>query len=576
MIRYGFLRVATYLPRFVGFVFANFKAAKYALLLAVFGVFLEYVALSVMLPLASSKDGHNSIGISGSVITVWVKIASTLGFTDEPRTWLWLFLLLLGARITFGFAQIALNSWVSRSIFAKLSGETFSRVVISEPLTEIYSRSIGYYTAIAGDEAVRVGLVFFHLMQILSALLSAAIGLFLLSVFSFEAFKFTILFLLIAAASIGAMVKKVFFWSNEVALLSRETNTTFIEAFNGIRSIRSMAGETFVARTYRNSNNLYGRVLFILDVANYGLRTIPGLVLIFLGLIVLFPSTGLFKEFSAIYFFTVITMLIRVLSFFGTVVSSGGRLVIDIRAAFDLDEVVGPKSEKPNLNSEVRISHVNTINMINLDCGYVEGKPVLKDISAQFKSGYSYALVGESGSGKSTLSDNLLGLLPPLSGDIEIDNISYRQIDMTSLRQKVILVEQHTQIFSGSIRENISFGLSLTDSEITRAIEIAELKKLINTLPHGFDTRLDYRGANLSGGQRQRIGIARAIVRNPDMLILDEATSALDHETRDRVVRSLIELFSDKILLFITHDISITKSVDKVWRIKHGSLIDAR
>lgn len=569
---YGLLKVAAYLPRFTSYVFRRFPSARLAVVVAVLGVILEYAALSVMLPLTGGGR-QGGAGISSAVIDTWDTIATQMGLPNESRTWLWLFLLLLGVRSAVGFAQITLNTWVSKSILTHLSGGMFSRVVMREPLTEIYRRSVGHYTALAGDEAVRVGQVFFHLAQTLSSLIAAAIGLIVVFIFSPLVFKLILLFLLLSGLAIGVAMKRVFSWSNESALLSREANTTFIEAFNGIRSIRSMAGEEFVAQRYRNFINRYGRVLFLLDVFNHGSRTLPGLILIVLGLVVLFPSAGFIQDFSVIYFFTVTTMLIRVLSFLGTAVSSGGRVAIDIRAAFDLEDIIGePSSSGQPLLVGAVISSVQNISMSNLSCGYVLGHPVLDDISAQLKAGRSYALVGRSGSGKSTLSDVLLGLLTPMSGELRIANLQYMQIDLASLRRKVVLVEQQTRIFSGSVRENISFGLTPTDTELRLAVEVAGLNEFINSLSDGLETRLDYQGANLSGGQRQRIGLARAIIRRPDVLILDEATSALDGQTRDIVLKRLRELFHEKILLFITHDIHIIQSVDEVWHIKKGNL----
>lgn len=570
---YGLLKVATYLPRFASYVFRHFPSARLAFVVAAFGVLLEYGALSVMLPLAGNKRPGSEI--SSAVIDAWQHIAAQIGLADEQRTWLWLFLLLLGARIAVGFAQIALNTWVSKSILAHLSGGTFSRVVMYEPLAEIYRRSVGHYTALAGDESVRVGQVFFHLAQTTSALIAAAIGLVVLLIFSPLIFQLTLVFLLLSGMSIGVAMGRVFSWSNESALLSREANTTFIEAFNGIRSIRSMAGEEFVAQRYRGFINRYGRVLFLLDVFNHGSRALPGLILIGLGLIVLFPSTGFFQDFSAIYFFTVTTMLIRVLSFLGTAVSSGGRVAIDIRAAFDLEDIIGnsPVNAQPALGRGEVISFVRDIRLSNLSCGYVPGHPVLTDVSAQLRAGQSYALVGRSGSGKSTLSDVLLGLLVPMSGVLRIGNLLYDQIDLASLRRRVVLVEQQTRIFSGSIRENIAFGVTVTDSVMQVGVEAAGLSEFISSLPDGLETRLDYQGANLSGGQRQRIGLARAIVRQPDVLILDEATSALDGQTRDMVLQHLRDLFFDKILLFITHDNQVIQIVDEIWHIKKGKLM---
>ena len=200
-------------------------------------------------------------------------------------------------------------------------------------------------------------------------------------------------------------------------------------------------------------------------------------------------------------------------------------------------------------------------------------RSVLTDVSVQLVAGRSYALVGKSGSGKSTLSDVLLGLLAPMSGELKIGNLPYNQIDLASLRRKVVLVEQQTRIFSGTVRENIEFGLTPAVEDVLVAVEAAGLAEFINSLPEGLETRMDYQGANLSGGQRQRIGLARAIVRQPDVLILDEATSALDSHTRDFVVQHLHTLFHDKILLFITHDNHVIQTVNEVWHIKKDKLV---
>ncbi len=567
---YGLAKVVRYLPRFLVFVFRYFPSARIALAVAALGVVIEYVALSAMLPLAG--DAGRRSATASSIIDIWQTLAVQVGLPDSSRTWLWIFILLLGMRIVVSFIQLALNTWTSKRILAHLSGGAFSRVLTREPLTEIYRRTVGHYTSLAGDEAARVGQVFFNLAQMLSALFAAIIGLVVLYTFSPQVFNLTILFLMLSALGIGLAVKRVFLWSSESIVLSREANTTFIEAFNGIRSIRSMAGEEFVAERYRGFLTRYSRLLFYLDMFNYGSRALPGLILVMLGLVALFPSAGYFQEISAIYFFTVTTMLIRVLSFLGTVVSSGGRLAIDIRAAFDLDDIVGELPEQQVISPKIPVFYVHEITLTNLSCGYVREQPVLTDVVAQLRAGRCYALVGRSGSGKSTLSDVLLGLLTPISGKLYVEGLSYEQLNLASLRRRVVLVEQQTRIFSGTVRENIAFGLVLTDDEVKAAVEAAGLHEFIMDIPNGLEAHLDYQGANLSGGQRQRIGLARAIVRQPDVLILDEATSALDSQTRELVIKRLKEIFCARILVFITHDAHVIQVADEILHIRNGRL----
>ncbi len=570
MSPYGLGKVAHYLPKLTKYVFREFPSARVAVLVAVLAVVFEYATLSVMVPLVGSV-GQSSSGVFA--FRIWGTIAAAIGLPNQPRTWLWLFLLLLGLRIAIGYAQLSVNTWVSKSVLSRLSGGTFSRVITEVPLSEIYRRTVGHYTALAGDESVRVGQVFFHLAQAVSAVGAAAIGLIILCFFSPLVFKLTLVFLVLSALAIGLIMKRTFSWSNEATLLSREANTTFIEAFNGIRSIRSMAGEQFVTQRYQTYIDRYGRVLYYLDIFNQGSRSLPGLILITVGLVALFPSSGYFHEVSVVYFFTATTMLIRVLASLGTAVASGGRAAIDIRAAFDLDDIVGASTYRQPTPVKTVLGSVRSISFSNLSCGYVPSQPVLTDISGQLCANRCYALVGRSGAGKSTLSDVLLGHLTPHSGKLLIENVPYERIDLASLRRRVVLVEQQTRIFSGSVRENISFGLAPTDVQMQRAIEAAGLEEFVRSLPDGLETRLDYQGANLSGGQRQRIGLARAIVRQPDVLILDEATSAVDVQTRDAVLRHLREMFRMGILVFITHDSHIIQTVDEIWHLKKGKLI---
>jgi len=570
MISYGIGKVVRYLPRFTRFVFSNFPSAWFAVVVAVTGVLLEYGALSVMIPLSDEGRGD---GRSSAIAEVWRDIVSRLGLQDEPRTWLWLFILLLGVRVAVGFCQIGLNTWVSKRILAHLSGGTFSRVIVHEPLKEIYRRTVGYYTALAGDEAVRIGQVFFHLAQMLSAVFASIIGLVVLYLFSPPAFNLTLLFLFLSGLGIGIAAKWLFAWTNESIGLSREANTMFIEAFNGIRSIRSMAGEQFATQRYRDLIDRYSRVLFYLDLFNYGARSVPALILIALGVVVLFPSSGLLGDISVVYFFTVTVMLIRVLSFLGTAVASGGRVAIDLRSAFDIDDIIGRGPSTAPEKSKKPITKVENIAFNGLTCGYLDGQHVLGGATAELRAGRCYALVGKSGSGKSMLSDVLLGLLEPSGGDLWIEAEPYERVDLASLRQKVMVVEQQTRIFSGSVRDNIAFGRPISSAEMDFAVDVAGLREFVNDLPRGLDTKLEYQGANLSGGQRQRIGLARAIARRPDVLILDEATSALDAQTRDAVLQRLRHEFKDAILVFITHDLHVIHSVDEIWRIKNGKLL---
>jgi ATP-binding cassette subfamily B protein len=472
------------------------------------------------------------------------------------------------------YTQIAFATWVSKKSMSYLSVAGLERVLFVEPMALIYKNSVGHYSAIAGDEAARVGQIFFNAIQFISSLLAACIGLLMIWAFDYKIFLFALIFIITSAIIVSFFFRRMLVLSNEMTELSRKANTTFIESFNGIRSIRSMGGEKYIANQYRQQQNRYGYLLFILDLINQSSKVVPGLILILFALIIFYPTSNNSEEISAIYFFTVATMLIRVLAFLGGAVSHGGRVAIDIRASYDLDEVIGKSFKNENVDIDKKIiTSIDSITISHLSCGYIVNKPILCNVSIKMKRGNSYALIGRSGSGKSTLSDILLGLLEPMSGKLEISGLSYDAIDLESLRRKVVLVEQQSRIFSGSLRENIAFGLSPTEDQMMAAIEASGLREFIDKLPLGLESQLDYQGANFSGGQRQRIGLARAILRMPDVLILDEATSALDEYTKDIVLQRLKEIFNNKILLFITHDSHVIKIVDEVWEIANNKIL---
>jgi ATP-binding cassette subfamily B protein len=570
---YVFQEVLAYFPKFIKYVFINFPSAKFAIFISLTSIALEYLALTVMLPL--SKVGtQNDSGISSGILKAWGSVAIWLGWPDDGRTWIWVFLFLLCLRLLMGFIQTASITFVSKKIMSHLSAGIFSRVITDEPLSEVYKRSVGYYSSLGGDEASRTGQIFFNSINAISGGVSALVGLVVLFSLSLQAFYFTILFLIICGFFIAYAIKKIFPRNAQSIILNREATTVFIESFNGIRSIRSMGGEGYVATKYLDLIVRYSKTLFFLDFHNSSIRLIPGLILIVLSLIFLFPSNDLIGKISVVSLFSIFAILTRILSSLSVVVSSGGKMLIDIHSAIDLNDVIrnqGVRNRSEELFRE-RISQIKTIELCNLSCGYETNSPILLEISGKLISGRSYALVGESGAGKSTLSDILLGLLAPISGCINIGSLSYEKIDIRSIRRKVILVEQQTRIFSASIRDNIKFGLSCTEDEINFAVDASGLRVYVDSLSYGLDTLLDYQGSNLSGGQRQRIGLARALVRNPDVLILDEATSALDVQTRDLVLSNLFELFKDKIILFITHDKAITEMLDEVWNISNRKI----
>jgi ATP-binding cassette subfamily B protein len=211
----------------------------------------------------------------------------------------------------------------------------------------------------------------------------------------------------------------------------------------------------------------------------------------------------------------------------------------------------------------------------SVDFGYEKGSKVLKDISFVIEPGQKLALVGESGEGKSTIANLLLRFYESQSGSILIDGQSINDVTQSSLRDSIGVVFQEPLLFSGTVRENIAYSKpSLKELDIVAAAKAANAYDFIKKLPNGLDTEIGERGVKLSGGQKQRIAIARAIVKNPRILILDEATSSLDSKAEHEVQIALERLMKDRTTMIIAHRLSTIANVDTIVGLKGGRVIE--
>jgi ATP-binding cassette, subfamily B, bacterial len=211
----------------------------------------------------------------------------------------------------------------------------------------------------------------------------------------------------------------------------------------------------------------------------------------------------------------------------------------------------------------------------NITFSYRGRHPVIENLSLHIPAGKTIAIVGATGSGKSTLVKLLLRLYEVQEGTITLDGIDLRQLQLADLRQAIGLVSQDVFLFHGTVRENITYGsFDVTLSEVTAAAEIAEADEFICQLPQGYDTIIGERGQKLSGGQQQRLAIARAILKNPPVLILDEATSAVDNETEAAIQRSLEKITQNRTTIAIAHRLSTVRNADCIYVMDKGKLVE--
>ena len=248
------------------------------------------------------------------------------------------------------------------------------------------------------------------------------------------------------------------------------------------------------------------------------------------------------------------------------------------RAMASFNRIFSLKNESSEIgNGDIEFKKLkNKIELKDVSFSYVENFNVLNKVDLTIQAGKTTAIVGSTGSGKSTLIKLLLRLYEINNGSISYDSNSLKDIELSSLREKIGLVSQDVFLFEGTVIENIAYGdLNASESQVWNAAQKSEADEFINNLPQKEKTIVGERGQKLSGGQRQRISIARAILKNPEILILDEATSSVDNETEAAIQRSLDILKKDRTVIVIAHRLSTVRNADIIYVLENGSVVES-
>lgn len=241
---------------------------------------------------------------------------------------------------------------------------------------------------------------------------------------------------------------------------------------------------------------------------------------------------------------------------------------------------LGAVLESPDIeDNQGKLQLVNVdgiIRFAEVSFSYPESqKYALQDISVEAKPGNLVALVGSSGSGKSTFINLIIGFLKPTKGRIFLDGFDLQLLDLRSIRKFISVVPQESILFDGTVKENVAYGLkNVSDEELIKALKNANAHEFVRKLPEGINTLVGDRGAKLSGGQKQRLAIARALIRNPKILILDEATSALDSESEHLIQEAISGILKEKTTFVVAHRLSTVKNATQILVIDKGKIVE--
>ncbi|WP_028842085.1 ABC transporter ATP-binding protein [Thermodesulfovibrio yellowstonii] len=351
--------------------------------------------------------------------------------------------------------------------------------------------------------------------------------------------------------------------------------TLLHETLQGIKIIKVFTMESDMKQRYRNALHEHYRNIMrevrTEEFTNLISETIAGIgvaiILFYGGYLVVNDkiSSGDFFSFATavILMYTPLKRLSRVNASF-----QRGRNVIERLREIIFVEHEPEKGEKREINGHIVFKNVSFRYPLSKDY-------TLKDINFEIQAGETVAIVGPSGAGKSTIADLLAGFWYPTEGDILIDGVSIRDFSLHSLRSQIALVTQDIILFNDSVINNIKFGnISSTKEEVERAAIMADAHDFIIKLPKGYESMVGEKGILLSGGQKQRITIARAILREPKILIFDEATASLDTESEEKIQRALEQMRKGRTTLVIAHRLSTIKRADKIIVMDKGRIIE--
>lgn len=354
------------------------------------------------------------------------------------------------------------------------------------------------------------------------------------------------------------------------------------ETLGALKVIKAFTGERFVQNKFEKVNENYNKISIGLyrraDLTSPISETVVlGVLLLILytGGVMVFDGTGTLSGAAFLGYFAVASQIVPPIK---QITQAYNNIQKGLASEERINKILDAENPIKNSAHAQTIEHFsNKIQFDNVSFAYHKGDSgyVLKNINLSIPKGKTIALVGHSGSGKTTLADMIPRFYDTDLGNISLDGISIKDIDIESLRKQIGVVTQESILFNDTIENNITFGLDTFDKDkVIEAAKVANAHEFILKQPEGYQTNIGDRGGKLSGGQRQRISIARAILKNPPILILDEATSALDTESERLVQDALTNLMKNRTSIVIAHRLSTIANADEIIVMNNGEIIE--
>lgn len=581
----SFLWVAKYLKKYWNYVLLNIGFNILAVLFSVVSLTMVIPFLGLLFgtqPLVHEKP-RVAFNVESAVDYFYYllsKVISDYGRLDALMMICVLVIVLFLFKNLFLYLAMFFVAPIRNGVVRDLRNEIYNKVLIL-PLSYYSEERKGDLIArMTGD----VQEIEWAILSSLEAVFREPVAIiFFLATLFFMNAEFTLLILVllpITALLIGRIGKSLKRASDEGQKRMGVLLSVIEETLSGLRVIKAFTAEKFANDRFRELNDRYSKLMIKMyrkrDLASPLSEFMGAVVLVVLmwfgGRMVLGDATTTMSPSVFIGFIAVFSQLIRPAKAFTTAyynvqkgIASAERVryVLDATVAITDDKDAVSKNE---FNDSIRFDHVNF--------SYAK-RQVLFDVDFEVKKGKTVALVGSSGAGKSTVADLLARFYDSRENNVLIDGIPVKKIKSQDLRKLMGIVPQETILFNDSVFNNIAFGKEdATEEAVIHAAKIANAHEFIVKLPEGYQTNIGDRGSKLSGGQRQRLSIARAVLKNPPILILDEATSALDTESERLVQDAILHLMENRTSLVIAHRLSTIQHADEIIVMQDGRIIE--